>query len=69
MATASLTPVISKGAASRPATSRAFTAPPEGMSVNGHFASVGQNGTASFEHGVQVIDEDKEFKYACPSPH
>jgi len=32
------------------------------MSVNGHFASVGENGSANFEHGVQVIDEDKEFK-------
>lgn len=33
------------------------------MAVNGHFASQGQNGHANFEHGVQVIDEDKEFKY------
>lgn len=24
---------------------------------------MGQNGTANFENGVQVIDEDKEFKY------
>ncbi len=32
------------------------------MTVNGHFASAGQNGEANFEHGVQVIDEDKEFK-------
>jgi hypothetical protein len=35
---------------------------PEKMAVNGHFASAGQNGTANFEHGIQVIDEDKEFK-------
>lgn len=42
--------------------SRSATAP-EKMAVNGHFASVGQNGHANFEHGVQVIDEDKEFKY------
>ena len=33
------------------------------MSVNGHFASTGQNGDANFENGVQVVDEDKEFKY------
>ncbi|KIX94165.1 protein sey1 [Fonsecaea multimorphosa CBS 102226] len=39
---------------------RANTAP-EKMSVNGHLASVGQNGTADFEHGVQVVDEDKQF--------
>lgn len=33
--------------------------------MNGHFAAVGdepQPGT--YEHGVQVIDEDKDFKYA-----
>lgn len=43
---------------------RSFTAPDK--MANGHFASPGQNGTANFEHGVQVIDEDKEFKYvAC----
>lgn len=35
------------------------------MNANGHFASVGQNGKADFEHGLQVIDEDKEFKYAA----
>lgn len=40
---------------------RAYTAPDK-MAVNGHFASAGQNGTANFENGVQVIDEDKEFK-------
>lgn len=42
--------------------SRAQTAPDK-MAVNGHFASTGQNGTANFENGVQVVDEDKEFKY------
>lgn len=41
---------------------------------NGHFASVGAEGDAAFyEHGVQVIDGDKEFKYAhlprCRSSH
>jgi hypothetical protein len=35
---------------------------PDKMAVNGHFASAGQNGRANFEHGIQVIDEDKEFK-------
>ena len=42
--------------------SRALTAPDK-MAINGHFASAGQNGSANFENGVQVIDEDKEFKY------
>jgi hypothetical protein len=37
------------------------------MAVNGHFASAGQNGEANFEHGVQVIDEEKEFKWVIPS--
>lgn len=36
------------------------------MATNGHFASVGdQNDKTAYEHGVQVVDENKEFKYAC----
>ncbi|RMZ83871.1 hypothetical protein DV737_g1488, partial [Chaetothyriales sp. CBS 132003] len=31
------------------------------MAANGHFAAAGQNGAANFEHGVQVVDELKEF--------
>ncbi|RMZ80257.1 hypothetical protein DV738_g2921, partial [Chaetothyriales sp. CBS 135597] len=50
-----LTPV-----ARPPSANRAYTAP-SNMAVNGHFASAGQNGTGSFENGVQVIDSDKEF--------
>ena len=54
-----LSPVFSPA---RPNTvNRSYTAPDK-MEVNGHFASVGQNGTADFEHGIQVIDEDKEYK-------
>ncbi len=31
--------------------------------MNGHFAAVGHEPTAqNFEHGIQVIDEDKQFK-------
>lgn len=57
-----LSPVTSNNAGARPApVNRALTAPTK-MPVNGHFASVGQNGTANFEHGVQVIDEEKDFK-------
>ena len=40
---------------------------PDKVAVNGHFASAGQNGKANFEHGIQVIDEDKEFKCALPA--
>lgn len=58
-----LSPVSSRTNGNRPSNvNRAMTAPPESMAVNGHFASVGKNGTADFEHGVQVVDEDKEFK-------
>lgn len=32
--------------------------------MNGHFSAVGdQPSDGKYEHGVQVIDEDKEFKY------
>lgn len=34
------------------------------MDSNGHLASVGSaSDQAAYEHGVQVIDENKEFKY------
>lgn len=34
------------------------------MDSNGHLASVGTaSDKAAYEHGVQVIDENKEFKY------
>lgn len=49
---------------SRPSMNIRSATAPQYMAVNGHFASSGQNGHANFEHGVQVIDEDKEFKYA-----
>lgn len=32
--------------------------------MNGHFSSVGDEPSkAHYEHGIQVIDGDKEFKY------
>lgn len=34
------------------------------MTMNGHFAGVGDAPTKEqYEHGIQVIDEEKEFKY------
>lgn len=31
--------------------------------MNGHFSAVGdKSADAKYEHGVQVIDEEKEFK-------
>lgn len=50
-------------ASSLPALARAI--------MNGHFSAVGDQpqGAGGYEHGVQVIDEDKAFKYApCPGP-
>src|SRR5580658_5941839 len=62
-----LSPVSSQSSTLSPArrgtVNRSLTAPDK-MNVNGHFASAGQNGKADFENGIQVIDEDKEFKYA-----
>jgi hypothetical protein len=40
------------------------------MTMNGHFAGVGDAPTKEqYEHGIQVIDEEKEFKYvvSCTS--
>lgn len=66
MASSTLSPPQSPSAASssllRPAAVNRSQTAPDKMAVNGHFASVGQNGTANFEHGVQVIDEEKDFK-------
>lgn len=38
------------------------------MATNGHFASIGGDSSdkTAYSHGVQVIDGDKEFKYALP---
>lgn len=39
------------------------------MTVNGHFAKVGEKPTTEhFEHGIQVINENQEFKYARTRP-
>jgi hypothetical protein len=38
--------------------------------MNGHFAAVGDASTKQhYEHGIQVVDEDKEFKYAANSTY
>ena len=33
------------------------------MTSNGHFSSVGDVDGGDYQHGVQVVDGDKEFKY------
>jgi hypothetical protein len=51
------------GAARRPSTASRFPTAPSVMTMNGHFANVGDAPTKEqYEHGIQVIDEDKEFK-------
>lgn len=39
------------------------------MATNGHFAPIGSDSSdkTTYEHGVQVIDENKEFKYVSLS--
>ena len=57
------------GHSRRPSTGkRSPTAPPVMSTMNGNFASVGSTPTAAdFEHGVQVIDGDKNFNPALPA--
>ena len=50
--------------ARRPSAASRFPTAPSIMTMNGHFAGVGDAPTKEqYEHGIQVIDEDKEFKY------
>ena len=59
----------SNGASFRPTFSeRSPTAPPIMSSMNGHFAGVGERPSKEqFSHGVQVIDEDKNFNTNLPA--
>ncbi len=57
----SITP---KGKENRPPVSNRHPTAPSVMTVNGHFANVGEKATEEqYEHGIQVINEDQEFKY------
>ncbi|KAL8915376.1 MAG: hypothetical protein Q9171_000246 [Xanthocarpia ochracea] len=50
-----------------PSTTRHPTAPTV-MTVNGHFAGVGEKPTKEqYEHGIQVINEDQEFNHTLPN--
>lgn len=46
-------------------TTRHPTAPTVLTTMNGHFATAGDGAATreQYNHGVQVIDQDKEFKY------
>ena len=48
----------------RPEVVKRYPTAPSIMTMNGHFAAVGDAPTKEqFEHGIQVIDEEKTFKY------
>ena len=52
----------------RPSTSTRHPTAPSIMSVNGHFATMGEKPTKEqYEHGIQVINENQEFKWAPSS--
>ena len=52
----------------RPSNNIRHPTAPSVMSVNGHFANMGENPTKEqYEHGIQVINENQEFKYATTS--
>ena len=47
----------------RPSSTARHPTAPSIMTMNGHFASVGEKPTREqYEHGIQIIDEDQEFK-------
>ena len=48
---------------SRPVPNGRQSTAPSVLTMNGHFASVGEDvNAASYEHGIQIIDEDQDFK-------
>ena len=48
----------------RPSSSTRHPTAPSIMTVNGHFASVGEKSTKEqYEHGIQIINDVQEFKY------
>ncbi|MCJ1234150.1 Dynamin-like GTPase that mediates homotypic ER fusion [Varicellaria rhodocarpa] len=53
------------GTDQRPQPSNRHPTAPSVMTVNGHFANIGEKPTREqYEHGLQIIDENQEFKYA-----
>jgi hypothetical protein len=52
----------------RPDAAVRYPTAPSVMTMNGHFAGVGDAPTKEqYEHGIQVIDDEKEFKCVPPS--
>lgn len=53
----------------RPPPNNRHPTAPSVMTVNGHFANVGEKPTKEqYEHGIQVINQDQEFKYVNLHP-
>lgn len=47
----------------RPLPNARYPTAPSVMTVNGHFANIGEKPSKEqFEHGIQIINEDQEFK-------
>ncbi|KAI9791887.1 MAG: Dynamin-like GTPase that mediates homotypic ER fusion [Candelina submexicana] len=56
------------GNINRPSPSARHPTAPSVMTVNGHFASIGESPSKDqYEHGIQVVDEDKEFNPKLPA--
>ena len=54
----------STGKENRPPANNRHPTAPSVMTVNGHFANVGEKATKEqYEHGIQVINENQDFKY------
>ncbi|KAL9598165.1 MAG: hypothetical protein Q9219_004662 [cf. Caloplaca sp. 3 TL-2023] len=52
----------------RPPSSTRHPTAPSVMTVNGHFANVGEKPTKEqYEHGIQVINEHQEFNHSLPN--
>ncbi|KAL8664199.1 MAG: hypothetical protein Q9202_003277 [Teloschistes flavicans] len=57
-----------RGKENRPPSNPRHPTAPSVMTVNGHFANVGEKATKEqYEHGIQVINEDQEFNHALQS--
>ena len=51
----------------RPSVNNRHPTAPSIMTMNGHFASIGEKATQEqYDHGIQIIDEDQEFKHVTP---
>ena len=58
-----MTSLSPAGKENRPQVNNRHPTAPSVMTVNGHFASVGETATKEqFDHGIQIINEDQDFK-------